>query len=129
MGKIILILLVLLGAALYFPQTRPVVVEFLGPVINPVLTWQTKGEMNRLGRELQTQNREGGNLPAPGVEFQNWMNRNFLGGAMEDAWGVEYSLRVWRDSVNIVSNGPDMEVGTADDITHPVAIQRQRSRR
>ena len=31
--------------------------------------------------------------------------------------------------VVIISNGPDLEVGTGDDITFPVAIQRQRSRR
>jgi len=45
-----MVLLILLGAATYFPQTRPVVVDTLGPIMNPVLTWQTKGEMNRLGR-------------------------------------------------------------------------------
>lgn len=129
MGKVILILLILLGAALYHPKTRPVVVEVFAPVINPVLTWQTKGEMDRIGRELQTLNREGGTLPAPGVAFQNWMDRNFMGPATSDAWGTLYTLRVWADSVGIVSNGPDLEIGTADDVVQAVVIQRRRRRR
>ena len=129
MFKVVLALLILLGAAAYFPQTRPVVVDTLGPLMNPVLTWQTKGEMDRLGRELQTENREGAPLPTPGAEFQNWMNRRFVGGATTDAWGVDYTLRVWRDSIGIISNGPDLEIGTMDDIVQSLVIQRQRSRR
>jgi len=128
-AKVVIGLLILLGAAAYFPKTRPVVVDTLGPVMNPVLTWQTKGEMNRLGRELQTVNREGGNLPIPGADFHNWMNRHFLGGATTDAWGVDYTMRTWRDSIGIVSNGPDLEIGTTDDIVQTLIIQRQRSRR
>ena len=129
MGKVVFVLFILLGAATYFPQTRPVVVDTIGPILNPVLTWQTKGEMNRLGRELQTVNREGGTVPAPGVDFQNWMNRHFMGGATTDAWGVDYTLRVWRDSIGVVSNGPDLEIGTLDDVVEILVIQRQRSRR
>lgn len=129
MGKVILIILILLGAALYYPQTRPVVVDMFAPVINPVLTWQTKGEMDRVGRELQTLNREGGTLPAPGAGFQSWMDRNFVGGARSDAWGTLYTLRVWGDSIGIVSNGPDLEIGTPDDIVQSVVIQRRRRRR
>lgn len=128
MGKIILILLILLGAALYFPQTRPATIGILGPVINPVLTWQTKGEMDRIVRELKALDRQGSNLPAPGLSFQNWMERVFMGGARTDAWGVEYTLKVWRDSVGIVSNGPDQEIGTYDDIVEAVVIQRRRNR-
>jgi hypothetical protein len=128
LGKVILFLLILLGAALYFPQTRPATLEVLGPVINPVLTWQTKGEMDRIGRELRALNRQGSNLPTPGASFQNWMGRVFLGGARTDAWGVDYTLRVWRDSIGIVSNGPDQEIGTDDDIVQAVAIQRRRNR-
>ncbi len=129
MFKVVLFLLVLLGAALYFPQTRLVVVDTLGPVVNPVLIWQTKGEIERIGRELQTLAREGSDLPPPGESFENWMSKNFLGGAKTDAWGMGYSMRVWRDWVTIVSNGPDKEIDTADDIVfQAVAVRLMRRR-
>ena len=126
--KVIFILLILLGASLYFPQTRPVVVETLGPVINPVLTWQTKGEMDRIVRELQTMNEQGTTLPTPGDRFHRWMERQFFGGAKTDAWGVAYTLQINRDQLLVVSNGPDQEIGTADDLTQLVMRQSRRDR-
>ena len=129
MGKIIFFLLLCLGAALYFPRTRPVVLDTLAPVMNPVLTWQTRGEMDQIARELQMINREGQALPEPGQEFLAWMGRNFQGGDSEDAWGSAYSLRIWPDSVGIISNGPDLELNTDDDILETALIPRQRRRR
>ena len=129
MYKVILAVAILLGAALYFPQTRPVVAETLAPVMNPVFTWQTKGEMGRIRRELETLQREGDFFPAPGEGFQRWMNRNFLGRARSDAWGMDYTLRVWRDSVGVVSNGPDLEIETSDDIILSLVVPGQGRRR
>jgi hypothetical protein len=126
--KIILILLVLFGAALYAPQTRPHMVGAISPVVNPVLGWQTKGEMNRIVRELQTRVEQGSSLPAPGEAFNDWMDRRFMGGASIDSWEQAYTLQVKRDSVLLVSNGPDQTTGTADDITQLVTI-RPRQRR
>jgi len=127
--KLLFFFLILLGASLYFPQTRPVVLKYLAPVINPVLTWQTKGEMQQIGRELETLNRQGSDLPTPGSSFQHWMEGRFMGGSRTDGWGVDYTLRVWRDSVGIVSNGPDREIGTPDDIVHPVRLIERGRRR
>lgn len=129
MGKLFLLLVLAFGASLYFPQTRPVVLDMLAPVLNPALTWQTKGEMNQIARELQTMNREGQILPAPGRAFQDWIGRHFQGGSQEDAWGTPYTLRVWADSVGIVSNGPDLEINTPDDVVATALIQRQRHSR
>ena len=129
MWKVIFIFLILLGAALYFPQTRPTVMEFLGPVVNPVLTWQTKGEMDRIGRELESLHRQGSDLPTPGSSFQAWMDRRFMGGSKTDAWGVDYTLKVWRDSLGIVSMGPDEVLGTEDDILQTVILPGRGRRR
>ncbi len=129
MGKFLLFLLLGLGAALYFPQTRPVVLDTLAPVLNPILTWQTKGEMAQITRELQMINREGQALPEPGEDFQAWMGRNFQGGDREDSWGNPYALVTWPDSVGVVSMGPDLEIHTADDIVETALIPRQRRRR
>lgn len=129
MGKLVLLLLLGLGAALYFPQTRPVVLDTMAPVLNPVLIWQTNGEMDRIARELQRMNREGQTLPARGKAFNQWMDRNFQGGSRQDAWGNDYSLVVWPDSVGVVSNGPDLELDTPDDLVAAAVIQRQRGGR
>jgi len=129
LGKFLLFLLLGLGAALYFPQTRPVVLDTLAPVLNPILTWQTKGEMAQITRELQMINREGQALPEPGEDFQAWMGRNFQGGDREDSWGNPYTLVTWPDSVGVVSKGPDLEIHTPDDILETALIPRQRRRR
>jgi len=127
--KIILFILVLFGAALYAPQTRPVVLETLAPIINPILRWQTSGEMGRIVRELQARIEQGSSLPAPGEAFQGWMDRHFVGGASIDAWGGDYTLQVRRESVVLVSNGPDGEDGTPDDLSQLVMTQPRDRRR
>jgi hypothetical protein len=129
LARVVLLLLILLGAAAYFPQTRPVVQEYIGPILNPVLTWQTNGEMARIKRELESLNRQGSDLPTPGPSFQAWMVRNFMGGAKTDAWGGNYTLTFWRDSLGIVSNGPDREVGTPDDLIQSFKIPTDSRRR
>ena len=75
------------------------VVDTLGPVINPILAKQTRAEMDRIVRELQTLEEEGSTLPAPGARFQRWMDREFFGRAKLDAWGVAYTLEVRRDAL------------------------------
>ena len=128
MGKFLILIILVLGAAFYLPQTRPFMLEVLAPVLNPVLTWQTEGEITQINRELQLLSRTGQSLPAPGGSFQDWMNRNFQGGSSLDAWGNTYSVRIWLDSVGVVSRGPDMEINTPDDILESVGIFRTRGR-
>jgi hypothetical protein len=128
LGKFVLMVVLVLGAALYFPQTRPTVLAILRPVLNPVLVWQTKSEMGQIIRELQAMDREGRQLPQPGQEFQAWMERNFQGGSLQDSWGSPYALRLWTDSLAVVSLGPDLEIHTADDVVRTVEIQRRPGR-
>jgi len=127
-GKLFLILVLGLGMALYFPRSRAVVLDVSRPVLNPVLVWQTKSELDKIVRELQALNREGRRLPEPGREFQAWMERSFQGGSLLDSWGSSYTLRIWMDSLAVVSPGPDLVVGTEDDIVRTVDIQRRRGR-
>lgn len=129
MSKVILLIILALGAGFYFPATRPVLVDTFAPVINPALEWQSSREMDQIARKLQFINREGQPIPTPGQDFGEWMARNFQGGSSLDAWGNEYSLVSWPDSVGIYSRGPDLEIGTADDFHRAARIQRQRRRR
>lgn len=128
MGKFFLIMVLAFGAAMYFPQTRPALMDLLRPVLNPVFVWQTKSEMDQVLRELQLLNREGRAIPEPGAPFQAWMERNFQGGSLRDSWGSPYALNVWLDSLGVVSPGPDLEIDTEDDVVRTTAIQRPRGR-
>ena len=128
MFKIILVLAALLGAALYFPQTRPRVLEVAAPVLDPVLTWSTRGEMNRLARDLEQQERSSRWLPPGRQDWSEWLEREYQGGdATTDAWGSAYGYELRRDSFAIISYGPDEERGTEDDVR--VARQRIYPRR
>ena len=61
--KAIFLFLIALGAALYFPQSRAVVVDLASPVLTPVLRWSTRGEMERIVGDLETEDQTGRALP------------------------------------------------------------------
>ena len=129
MFKIFVILICLLAAAFYFPKTRPVVLDTLAPVINPGLAWQSRNEMKEILRALRVRNQAGRELPARGRSFSVWMEAQYPGGRGMDAWGTPYSLKTWSDSIGVLSNGPDLEVNTEDDLLETTRIERQRRRR
>lgn len=118
MLKMIAVLAALLGAALYFPATRPVVLDAAAPILDPVLTWSTRGEMNRLARDLEQQERSSRWLPNPrGGDWEGWLEREYQGGdAVTDAWGTPYTYQLTRDAFTITSFGPDQQRGTPDDL-------------
>ncbi len=126
MFKVILVLALGLGAAMSFPRSRAVVMDFMAPALNPAFTWQTRGEMDRIARELQSLNRQGELLPEEGEEFDQWLARRFQGGSSLDAWGNPYTLKQWPDSVGVISAGPDTLVATSDDILLSAPIQQRR---
>lgn len=57
------------------------------------------------------------------------MERNFYGGGSLDGWGNPYTMKVWRDSVGVVSWGPDLELNTADDLVASLSVPRDSRRR
>lgn len=128
-GKVVLLIILVVGAGLYFPSTRPALLDTLGPVINPALGWQSRAEMDQITRKLQMINREGQPIPSKGQDFAEWMVRNFPGGKSRDSWDNEYTIEIWPDSVGIVSKGADLEIRTPDDLIKTVRIQRQRGGR
>lgn len=114
-----LILLIILGfvAAMYFEDSRLFILDKAEPVLTPVFVWQTKGELDRVIRDLKSY--ESANFDRlPGRrEWTGWLEGQYHGGeAMEDSWGSVYMLEQQRDSFYVVSFGPDREYGTGDDI-------------
>jgi hypothetical protein len=109
-------LLVAFGASLYFPTSRAKVLEAGEPVLTPMLTWSTKGEMRKITRELETHERSLQSLPAVEV-FPEWLSHKYHSeSGRTDSWGNEYQLKVWADSFAVVSPGMDGILGTPDDL-------------
>jgi len=114
-----LILLIILGfvAALYFPDSREMMIEEVMPVIQPMLVWNAEREMDALARSVRREARETYQLPST-RSWSAWLVANFTGDAATDPWGKTYSYQAWADSFAIRSDGPDGERGGTDDILY-----------
>jgi hypothetical protein len=117
MFKFILILLVALGASLYFPASRAVVVDTVRPVLDPAMRWSTNGQMDRITRDLATADRTSTSIPETQAQFQRWLGSRYMTeNAALDAWKTPYRIEVGERSFRVISAGPDREFGTADDL-------------
>lgn len=125
--RAVLVVLVALGAALYFPRSRAVLLDTIAPVLNPMLGWATRGEMRAMARDLEQRVNTGRPIPTNRQEFETWLANNYQAGdSRTDSWGNLYELERWADSFAVVSPGPDGEVGTDDDIRVIQIIERDR---
>jgi hypothetical protein len=115
MGKLTLIMLFGMAAALYFPDSRQAILDRAMPVLSPVLGWSAKGEMREIGRSLQRQDRLQHRVPTR-RDWVPYLENNFSGDAGLDPWGSLYQFHAWRDSFAIISYGADREGGTGDDL-------------
>ncbi len=116
MFKLILVLLIAIGAAFYFPATRPRMVHYAQPITRPLLDWRTRSEMSSIAQDLTNGERASHNLPDPRTQFGPWLRDQYQGDAGKDAWGTPYGLQVFRDSFSITSAGADRVPGTSDDL-------------
>ena len=116
MGKIFLIAVVALLAGLAIPATRPKILEQIDPVLYPIHKWQNESEMDQIARELLAFERTYYRLPTDRNGFPGWMEGQFAPESQADTWGTPYELRVWTDSLSIVSGGPDRTIDTPDDL-------------
>lgn len=116
MTKVILALLLALGVALYFPESRAVVAEYTIPLLNPVFRWQTADEMDQIVRDLRTYEQENYDQLPDRRQWPEYLERNYQGGDATDSWGSPYHFMIQRDSFLIISYGPDKIYGTDDDI-------------
>ena len=115
MGKLFLIALVGFGAAMYFPDTRASVLEKGEPVLRPMLIWNAEREIEEIITGLQQMENVERRLPEK-REWVKWLDGHYAGDASRDPWGSVYAFDVQDDSFAVVSNGPDREMKTDDDI-------------
>jgi len=121
-----LVLMVVLGlvAAFYFPDSRAVMMDIAEPVIVPVERWSTSAEMRQVGENVLEHERLTGKLPDRRT-WLGWLDYRYSSDDLrQDPWGSMYQLRVWADSVAIVSWGPDAMSSTEDDFQ--VVVPRER---
>lgn len=118
MGRIVIFLLIAIGAGLYFPRSREVILGVMEPLLSPALHWTTRQELNRIADELVVSQGSTGTLPTGRGEFDAWLMRRYPNvGGRTDAWGGAYMLRTERGRFTIASAGPDGISGNDDDLT------------
>lgn len=88
----------------------------LGPVLNPYRRLDSEAEIGKVVRELVRDRNMGYGRPDPD-DFVAYMQREVEGEDGLDAWGSPYVLLPERDSVAVISAGPDRTYDTDDDIT------------
>ncbi len=112
-----LILLVLLGVVtwLYFPETRAIVMDVAEPIVTPVVRWSAEEDMEQVARNIVEHERLTGTVPT-GAEWLGWLEYRYAGPDLyTDPWGSLYQMELSRDSVWVVSFGPDRVRATDDD--------------
>ncbi len=116
--KIFVLLLVGLGVALYFPNSRAWVLENAAPVVNPILRTATQSEMDKIVTAMQQHARENFGRYPDTKSFQAWLEGKYSGGGSRDSWGNTYELEDMRreQKMRIRSWGPDGLRDTGDDM-------------
>jgi hypothetical protein len=109
---------------LYFPETRAIVLDIGEPIVVPLARWSTHEEMAQMARNVVDQERLTGTIPS-GAAWLGWLRVRYASPeATLDPWRSTYQLDVAKDSVWVVSFGPDRTRGTLDDFR--VASSRKR---
>ena len=112
-----LLLLTALGLLtwFYFAETRAILLDVLEPIALPLARWTTEEEMAQVGRNVVDQERLTGVLPA-GAAWLDWLRYRYASPeATTDPWGSTYQLVASKDSVWVLSYGPDRTRDTEDD--------------
>ena len=113
MGKIILILFVVLGAAMAIPSTRAKLTDAAAPIMNGFRGKLVPGRLEAMVDQLNTRMERGAGMPD---SWEGWLRRDYSGEA-QDPWGNPYYLENGRRGYTVGSMGPDGVQGTEDDIT------------
>ena len=92
-------------------------------LMQPLFVSQARGELKQIRARLETDLRTGGRLPT-GRQFHQFLRRNQMAGGGSDPWGMPYTLERGRESIEVVSPGPDKILDTPDDLREAITFQR-----
>ena len=121
MGKIILLILVVLGVAMAVPSTRATLTEKAAPVVNQFKAKLVPGRLEVMADQLEGRVNRGEGFPN---NWEGWLQRDYSS-VPEDPWGALYYLQQGRGDFTVGSKGPDGVQGNEDDIK----VTRQLGRR
>ena len=91
MGRIILILVVVLGAAMAIPSTRAKIEDAAAPLMNSVKAKLVPKRLEVMADQLDVRLQRGQGLPD---SWDGWLRRDFSG-VPEDPWGNQIEFKVW----------------------------------
>jgi hypothetical protein len=115
MTRLLLLLILGLATWYYFPETRAMLLDVAEPIVLPILRWSVEDEMTQVARNAVDQERLTGRLPA-GPAWLDWLHYRYATAEPRtDPWGSTYQLIAAKDSVWVLSLGPDRTRGTEDD--------------
>ena len=120
LGKIILLLIVVLGIAMAVPSTRATMMDKAAPVMNKVKAKLVPKRLEVMADQLLVRVNRGEGFPG---SWEGWLQRDFSG-VPEDPWGNLYYLQTGRGSFTVGSKGPDGVQGNDDDIKHTRQLGR-----
>ncbi len=115
MTKLLLLCVLAVLTWYYFPETRAMLLDVAEPVVVPLARWSTEEEMAQVARNVVDQERLTGALPSGGA-WLGWLQYRYASPeATQDPWGSTYQLDSAKDSVWVLSYGPDRTRDTEDD--------------
>jgi hypothetical protein len=117
MTRLALLVLLALSTWLYFPETRAMLLDVAEPVVLPLVRWGVEDEMAQIARNAVDHERLTGQLPG-GSAWLDWLQYRYASQeARTDPWGTTYQFASSKDSVWVLSYGPDRTRDTEDDFT------------
>jgi hypothetical protein len=115
MTKLLLLCILAVLTWYYFPETRAMLLDVAEPVVVPLARWSTEEEMAQVARNVVDQERLTGELPS-GSAWLGWLEYRYAAPeSTQDPWGSTYQLDAAKDSVWVLSFGPDRTRDTGDD--------------
>jgi hypothetical protein len=117
MGRLFVVLLIALGAGLYFPESRAIIIEYVRPLSTPPYRWMTHQELNQIVSDLEVVQESGRPFPARPDEFNAWLASRYpQERSRVDAWGTPYRIELTATHFRVVSAGSDRVFGTDRDL-------------
>jgi len=115
MSRLLLLILLALATWSYFPETRAMLLDVAQPIVLPIVRWGVEDEMAQVARNVVDHERLTGQLPTGGA-WLDWLRSRYSSEeARTDPWGNTYQVAVSKDSVWVLSFGPDRTRDTDDD--------------
>jgi hypothetical protein len=112
LGKLILLIIAVLGIGMAVPSTRATMVEKAAPVMNKMKAKLVPGRLEVMADQLEVRVNRGEGFPG---NWEGWLRRDYSS-VPEDPWGALYYIQTGRGSFTVGSMGPDGVANNDDDI-------------